>query len=170
MGLATAPNEEVQGNFSNGNDVDFARASERRPTILVATTDQEIRNGLAEVLEEFSLDAIWLQGVEAAKNLLAKQRVSACLCGFWLQDGTYRELVRHIRRERAEIPIIIVSAPACPDQYRDYLAGINVDFLSHPYRKSDLERMLKSAIGRNRQSTRQQSSAISSDLLAGEAA
>jgi DNA-binding NtrC family response regulator len=93
---------------------------------------------------------MWVKGVEAAKSMLRKERVVACLCGFWLQDGTYRELVRYIRREKMELPVILVSEPDCPREYRDYLAAINIgtlDFLCHPYRKSDLEGMLGVATG-----------------------
>jgi len=118
------------------------------PTVLVATIDPDIRGGLAELFSGFSLNAIFLNTVEAAKEMLAKKKIAACLCGFWLQDGTYRELVRFIRRERLQAPLIIVSAPSCPDNYRDYLAAANLgtlDFLSHPYRRSELEKMLQLA-------------------------
>ncbi len=123
----------------------------RRPTILIATVAPEICNDLKEILESFSFHTIWTKGVEAAKSMLAKERIVACLCGFWLQDGTYRELVRHIRRGNIDIPVILVSEPDCPREYRDYLAAINIgalDFLSHPYRKSDLEGMLGMATGK----------------------
>jgi len=118
--------------------------------ILVATIDPEIHLGLTELFQSFSLNTIWLRGVESAKNILARQKIAACFCGFWLQDGTYREIVRHIRRERMDIPVIIVSTPACPEKYPEYLSAINLgalDFLSHPYRKNDFERMLRVALG-----------------------
>jgi DNA-binding NtrC family response regulator len=116
-----------------------------RPMILIATVAPEICAELKELLKPFSFNTIWTKGVEGAKSMLAKEKIVACLCGFWLQDGTYRELVRHIRRENLDIPLILVSEPDCPQGYRDYLAALNIgalDFLSHPYRKSDLEGML----------------------------
>src|SRR5580704_12436449 len=101
----------LKGNVANAT---------RKSSILIATIDPDIRSGLTDIFQTFSLNMIWSKGVEAAKSVLATERIAACLCGFWLQDGTYRELVRHIRRERAEIPVIIVSAPACPHEYGDY--------------------------------------------------
>ena len=133
--------------------VNVANAT-RKSSILIATIDPDIRSGLTDIFQTFSLNMIWSKGVEAAKSVLARERIAACLCGFWLQDGTYRELVRYIRRQRVDIPVIIVSPPACPNEYRDYLSAINIgalDFLSHPYRKSDLERMLPSAIAERMQ-------------------
>ena len=166
MNPAVALKQRVESILRKSSDMDVEHAP-GRPNVLVATIDPEIRSGLAELLEAFSLNAIWLKGVETAKNTLSKESIAACLCGFWLQDGTYRELVRHVRRERVEIPVIIVSAPACPHEYRDYLAAMNIgalDFLCHPYRKSDLERMLRLAIETHSRSVRQQGSMIGPDL------
>jgi DNA-binding NtrC family response regulator len=123
--------------------------------------DPEIREGLAGLVEASSINAIWVGSVEDVKTIVARERIDACLCGFWLQDGTYREVIRHLRRERLDIPAIIVSAPACPHEYRDYLAAMNLgalDFLCHPYQQSDFERMLESAIGAQPRSLNQQAS------------
>jgi two-component system, OmpR family, response regulator QseB len=154
------------------SEIDVEQISSR-PMVLVATIDPEIRIGLTELFQGFSLDAIWLRGVEAAKNALSKEKIAACLCGFWLQDGTYRELVRHIRRQRMDMPVIIVSAPACPQEYGEYLTAMNLgalDFLCHPYQKSELERMLWLATGEKGRSMNQQTSMLGPDLHTGEAA
>jgi DNA-binding NtrC family response regulator len=133
--------------------------SPSRPAVLVATIDPEIREGLAELVEIAGVSAIWVNAVKDVKAVVARERIVACLCGFWLQDGTYREVVRHLRRERKEIPAIIVSAPACPQEYRDYLTAVNLgalDYLSYPYDQSDFQRMLESAIERPSRSIMQQ--------------
>jgi DNA-binding NtrC family response regulator len=166
MNSAVALKERVENILRRKSDVG-GEHTPGRPTVLIATVDPEIRSGLSELIQSFSLNPIWLKGVEAAKSALARERIAACLCGFWLQDGTYRELIRHIRRERVEIPVIIVSAPACPNEYRDYLAAMNIgalDFLCYPYRKLDLERMLRSAMGAYTRSMRQQGSVIVPEL------
>ena len=171
MDSAVALKERVEGILGKRSHVDREHSS-GRPTVLIATVDPEIRGGLTDLIQAFSLDTIWLKGVEAAKSALAKERIAACLCGFWLQDGTYRELIRHIRRERVEIPVIIVSAPDCPHEYRDYLAAMNIgalDFLCHPYRKIDLERMLRSAMAARTRSMRQQGPMIGPEMHAREA-
>jgi DNA-binding NtrC family response regulator len=138
-----------------------------RPTVLVATVDPEIREGLIDLLEMASINAIWVGSVEDVKTLAAKERIVACLCGFWLQDGTYREVIRHLRRERMDIPAIIVSTPACPQEYGNYLAAMNLgalDFLCYPYQQSDFERMLESAIAAHSRSARQKAPANDCDF------
>ena len=142
---------QVEGNPKRKIRAQF-RGAPNRSTVLIATVDPEIRVGLADLLEISSINAIWVGSVEDVKTVVARERIAACLCGFWLQDGTYREVIRHLRRERLDIPTIIVSAPACPQEYRDYLAAMNLgtlDFLCHPYQQSDFERMLESVIGTN---------------------
>jgi DNA-binding NtrC family response regulator len=166
MNPAVALKDKVEGILKRKSETDIESAPER-PTVLIATVNLEICSGLKEVFQGFSLNTIWMKGVEASKGVLANRRIAACLCGFWLQDGTYRELVRHIRRENMAIPVIIVAEPECPHEYRDYVAAMNIgalNFLSHPYRKSDLEGMLRLAIGAQTRTVRQQTSIIGPDL------
>src|ERR1700675_2763937 len=87
------------------------------PTVLVASADAGMRDGMSELLQSFSVRTKWARGVEEANNWLTQEDISACFCGFWLADGTYRELVKRIKREAAEIPVIIVSAPTCSNEY-----------------------------------------------------
>jgi DNA-binding NtrC family response regulator len=118
-------------------------------TVLVASNDLEIRENMAEVLQLFPLRTIWAKGLEEVKSALFRESVTACLCGFWLVDGTYRDVVRHLKLQPVEVPGIIVCAPSCPHEYRDYLAALKIrafDFICHPYRKTDIERILSSAI------------------------
>jgi hypothetical protein len=120
-----------------------------QPTVLVATVDTAITNSMRELLEMYPLRTLWAKGVDEVKSLLARENVAACFCGFWLVDGTYRDVVRHLRRQQVEIPAIVVCAPACPHEYRDYLAALNIrafDFICYPYRKTDMERILRAAI------------------------
>jgi DNA-binding NtrC family response regulator len=118
--------------------------------VLVATNDAEIHRDMSALLESFPVKTRWARGMEEVKYSLSREKVSLCLCGFWLVDGTYRDVVRYLRLQRAEIPAVIVCAPSCPHEYRDYLAALNIsafDFICHPYRKTDMENILRSAVG-----------------------
>ena len=137
----------------------------KRPSILLATTDLEIRRAMAGLLQSYAINTLWASGMEEIKSALAKQDVTACFCGFWLVDGTYRDVVRHMKRQRAEIPVIIVCAPTCPHEYRDYLAALNIrafDFICHPYRRIDLERILRSAMALRNQPSQMPASVVKS--------
>jgi two-component system response regulator PilR (NtrC family) len=120
-----------------------------KATVLVATSDPEIHGNMSELLAPFSVRTVWSKGLEEVKYVLAREKVSLCFCGFWLLDGTYRDVLRQLRLRRPEIPAVIVCAPSCPHDYREYLAALNIsafDFICHPYRNSDIERILNSAV------------------------
>jgi DNA-binding NtrC family response regulator len=125
------------------------QSSVEHPVVLVATTDPVISDNMRSLLQMYPLRTLWAKGVGEVRALLAKENVAACFCGFWLVDGTYRDVVRLLKRQPVEIPAIIVCEPACPNEYRDYLAALNIrafDFICHPYRKTDLERILQATL------------------------
>jgi DNA-binding NtrC family response regulator len=118
-------------------------------TILLATVDPDIRASMSALLDSYNVKVLPVTGLEELRLALAKETVSACFCGFWLVDGTYRDVVRQLRRQPIEIPVIVVCAPGCSQEYRDYLAALNIrafDYICYPYRKVDLERILYSTV------------------------
>jgi DNA-binding NtrC family response regulator len=136
--------------------VQFQRSAEQ-PVVLVATTDPVISYSMGALLEMYPLRTLWAKGVGEVRALLAKENVSACFCGFWLVDGTYRDVVRLLKRRSVEVPAIIVCEPACPNEYRDYLAALNIrafDFICRPYRKTDLERILQATLSERARAAR----------------
>jgi DNA-binding NtrC family response regulator len=119
-----------------------------RQTVLLATTDPEIRGTIIDLLRNHPIDVLCASQMEEIKLALAKRDVVACFCGFWLVDGTYRDVVRHLKSQRTEVPVIILCAPTCPEEYRDYLAALNIrafNFICYPYRRSDVESALHAA-------------------------
>ncbi|HEV2223760.1 MAG TPA: hypothetical protein VGR84_12235 [Candidatus Acidoferrales bacterium] len=147
MNTIVASAEQLHG-FNSLGDVALAPEA---PTILVASSDFQVADGLARLLEPYPINTVWVKGVADARIWVGTERIAACLCGFWLKDGTCREFVKQTKRESSEIPVIIVSSPACENEYREYLAAMNTgafDFLCYPYRRLELERMLRLAIAR----------------------
>ena len=117
--------------------------------ILLATTDLEIRHSIGDLLSGYKIKTLLASGLEEIKSALARNDIAACFCGFWLVDGTYRDVVRCLRLQRAEIPVIVVCARTCSKEFRDYLTALNIracDFISYPYRESDMDRILQSAL------------------------
>jgi DNA-binding NtrC family response regulator len=137
--------------------VEMVESSLAQLTILVATAEPAIIASMRDLLDAYPLRAIWARGVDEVRSTLSRETVDACFCGFWLIDGTYRDVVRHLKGQPTEIPAIVVCAPSCPQEYRDYLAALNLrafDFLCHPYRRMDLERILRATISKRGVSVR----------------
>ncbi len=117
--------------------------------VLLATTDLEIRHAISGLLRGHKITTLLATGLEEIKSALSKNEITACFCGFWLVDGTYRDVVRYLRLQRAGIPVIVVCARNCSQEFRDYLKALNIracDFISYPYRESDMERILTSTL------------------------
>jgi DNA-binding NtrC family response regulator len=145
-----------------GSTVQFQPSTEQ-PVVLLATTDPVIRYSMGALLQIYPLRTLWVKGVGEVRTLLARENVAACFCGFWLVDGTYRDVVRLLKRQPAEVPAIIVCEPACPNEYRDYLAALNIrafDFICHPYRKTDLERILQATLSERAHAARLRGSMV----------
>jgi DNA-binding NtrC family response regulator len=121
----------------------------RRPNLLIATIDSEVRNSLFELLGTYAVHTIWAKGMGEIKSSLAGENVAACFCSFWLLDGTYRDILRYVKRQQAEIPLIVLCPQACSQEHQEYLAALNIhafDYICYPYRREDLEKVLPAAL------------------------
>jgi DNA-binding NtrC family response regulator len=121
-----------------------------RLRILVAAADIDARTGISELLQEYSIKTLCVRAAEEVRAALSKERFAACFSGFWLMDGTYRDVFRHLRRQALSAPMVLICGPTCPTEYKDYLVSLKIrafDFICHPYRKSDLERVLQPLTG-----------------------
>jgi hypothetical protein len=121
----------------------------KRCTLLIASIDVQIRNSVSELLEAYAVNTIWAKGMEEIKSSLTRENITACFCGFWLVDGTYRDIVRYVKRRQVGIPLIVVCPPACPQEHYESLAALNIrafDFIRHPYCRQDMERALHAAL------------------------
>ena len=145
MRSLAAPYFRAQAPQSDHLPAEDAGAS-ASPAILVATVDPEIRSNLAALFEANPLEIFWAKSVKEVRSALAKENVSACICGFWLVDGTYREVMRQLKSRPVEIPAIIACPPKCSNESRDYFAALHIcgfDFICYPYSAEDLQRVLR---------------------------
>jgi DNA-binding NtrC family response regulator len=118
-------------------------------TVMIATMDASVHRMLAQILEGHGIDVVWVKGLERAQEFLRLGTVAACLCGFGLEEGSYKELVKFAKREVPETPVVIVSTPSCANEYAEYLAAMNAgafDFLCYPYQKREVDRILRLAV------------------------
>lgn len=148
MNLAVAFTQNAQGKIFR-NSERYSQEAPGRPAVLIAAVDPDIRKSLADLLRNYRMNCVWVDSVEDVKSVIAKTRFGACFCALWLVDGTYREIVRHFRRERMDIPIVIVSGPASPVEFGDYLSAMNIgahDCICYPFQQSHFDAIVESAI------------------------
>jgi DNA-binding NtrC family response regulator len=119
------------------------------PSVVIVSTDSDLRDDLADLLLGNSLTIVLMSGPEELRIVLETEMVVACLCGFQLSDGKFRDVVSLTKGQPVEVPVILVSAAESPSDRKDILdcliAGA-FDFISPPYRKTEVQRVVWSAV------------------------
>ncbi len=117
--------------------------------VLIVSADPAVRHALSQALDESWTRIEYASGAASAKQAVSSGGIMACLCGFNLENGTYKEIVKHAKHQAVEVPVIIASTPNCANEYGEYLGAMNAgafDFLCHPYQCRELNRMLAIAL------------------------
>lgn len=151
--MATNPESVLSGHYLRSESA----IDGGTPKVVIATTDAKVHGILAGILQGHRVGFEWVKGVEAAKALFNRDGLAACLCGFGLEDGSYKDIVKLAKRQTPETPVVIVSTPSSANEYGEYLAAMNAgafDFLCHPYQTREVERILRLAINSSRHVSR----------------
>jgi DNA-binding NtrC family response regulator len=117
-----------------------------RLPVLLVSSDLDNGRKLGSVLAECGLYPVLASTLEEAQSLLAKPDVLLVFCDAELADGTFRELLRPT--EAAKIPVVVVSRV---HETLRYLEGMGLgafDFIAPPYRRSEVEHIVASALHR----------------------
>jgi DNA-binding NtrC family response regulator len=148
MKLSLTPmREEIEG--ANAFPAESSCEGVQLLTVVVVSADPAIRSSMVEVLQECYLKTIVVDGIAELKAIAPEELVVACLCGFWLADGTVQEIATYLKRQPTEIPLIMVSEPAPTREYEDFLDSLSFgafDFVCHPYSVTKIELIAWAAI------------------------
>jgi|SRR5580704_2381587 DNA-binding NtrC family response regulator len=145
-----------QATLNNTTAFPFVRCREiaNQFGVVIVSADLRIGAAMTEILGECSLNSTLVAGVSELKNALARTSPIACLCGFELADGSFREVLEFLERQPVQIPTIMVSAPSpseTPASILDSLKAGALATICYPYRLSDVQIMLWSAIQSQRE-------------------
>ena len=114
--------------------------------VSVVSSDPDNGRKLGSILSECGLDPVLAATLEEAQSLLAKRDVSLVFCDAELADGTFRELLR--LTESAKIPVVVASRVHETLQYLEAMRLGAFDFIASPYRRSEVEHIVASALHR----------------------
>jgi DNA-binding NtrC family response regulator len=117
-----------------------------RLRVLVTSSDPDNSRKLGSILSECGLDPVLTSTLEDSQSLLAKRDISLVFCDAQLADGTFRELLR--LTEAARIPVVVASRVHETPQYLEAMRLGAFDFIAPPYRRSEVEHIVASALHR----------------------
>ena len=138
------------------------RETGKRPHILLAEDNPATQGLISILLEQMGFDLTIVDDGQAAIDFLDKEVVDLVLmdCQMPRIDGF--KATSHLRAKGIETPIVALTAYArAEDEEKCLAAGMN-DYLSKPFRQSELRAMLEKWLGRRPQgaSHRNENSAV----------
>jgi FixJ family two-component response regulator len=108
------------------------------PVVATVDDDRRVRESLQSVLESAGYDTVTFESAEAFLESGALSHVTCVIVDVRLpgMDGT--ELQRRIRRERRQLPVILITAHDDDDVRRQGLRDDATAFLLKPFDGGDL--------------------------------
>jgi CheY-like chemotaxis protein len=122
--------------------------------VLVASSDLERRQRIAEILEKQDLEPICASTMGESCEILAHHNVKLAFCDRNFTDGDYRDLlvVAACKSPIDKVPIVLISSAVDPEEYRVAKVAGLFAVIASPCRPTDVEWMaiLASRSERNR--------------------
>ncbi len=108
------------------------------PVVATVDDDHRVRESLRNVLESAGYGAVTFESAEAFLRSGALSSVRCVIADVRLPGMNGTELQRRIRRERRQLPVIVISAHDDDDVRRQALRDGAVAFLVKPFDGGDL--------------------------------
>jgi DNA-binding NtrC family response regulator len=119
---------------------------EKLPSGLVVSSDDEVRQTLAESLGDCGFASIFSSTVDEGRIALGGREVFVVLSDEWLPDGSYVDMVNSIAQSRARIPLVVVSRIGDWPEYLRAVSAGAFDYVAYPPIRGELRRVIRNAI------------------------
>lgn len=117
-----------------------------RQKILIVDDEPDIRELLEITLGRMKLDTRSARNVKEAQDWLAREPFDLCLTDMRLPDGNGLELVQHIQKRHAQVPVAMITAHGSLDTAIHALKAGAFDFLTKPVDLGRLRELVGSAL------------------------
>lgn len=121
-------------------------AENRLTTVLVVDDEPDIRELITLTLERMDLAVEAAAGLKQAKALLAHHKFHLCLTDMKLPDGDGLDLVAHIQRTQADLPVAVITAHGTMDTAVRALKNGAFDFVAKPIDLHQLRNLVNAAL------------------------
>ena len=118
----------------------------QRQKVLIVDDEPDIRELLEITLGRMKLDTRCARNVKEAQEWLAREPFDLCLTDMRLPDGNGLELVQHIQKRHAQVPVAMITAYGSVDTAIHALKAGAFDFLTKPVDLGRLRELVASAL------------------------
>ncbi|MEE9442600.1 MAG: response regulator [candidate division Zixibacteria bacterium] len=110
--------------------------------ILIVDDNPNMSSLLSEMLEIFDYDSIRAaDGVEAIEKV-ENEDFSLVITDMRMPKMSGLDLLQKIKRERPNLPVVVISGYAIDDEGSNLLTSLADGFLNKPFKMSDIEQLL----------------------------
>ncbi|MBI2779759.1 MAG: sigma-54-dependent Fis family transcriptional regulator [Gammaproteobacteria bacterium] len=124
-----------------------------RHLALVVDDEPDIRELLELTLGRMEIDTFAAENLTQARALLAQHPFDLCLTDMRLPDGSGMELVEHIQKNHASLPVAVITAHGSMEMAISALKAGAFDFVSKPVDLHVLRTLVTAALKLSEQST-----------------
>jgi DNA-binding NtrC family response regulator len=111
---------------------------------MLAICSIENRQAIENAVTEWSLDTCWCQTLQQARRGLRRGNHALVLCEAELPDGTYRDVMRLLKRKLDNIRVIVLSPSE--DCYSQAIEMGAFDVIASPCTRTDVQWMIMQAV------------------------
>lgn len=123
--------------------------SQHAPSVFIVSADSALRDDVVDLLLGIPFTLVLASDPDELKIVRETENVVACLCGFELSDGRFRDVMSHMKEFTVEVPVIQVSSAGNPWGQTDFLDGLIAgafDFICRPFQRSEVLKIVWSAV------------------------
>jgi DNA-binding NtrC family response regulator len=122
-------------------------SGDAKPTVLVVDDEQQICLLVQRALVRFSFRTLLASRLAEAVDLVAQNAdIAAVLSDIRMPGGTGIDLLSHLKKQRPDLPVVLMTGFAEKDQYREAMQLGAFEYLIKPFEICDLVKTVSNAV------------------------
>lgn len=119
-----------------------------KKNILVAEDDENIRNGIIDILENENFNPVAAKNGKETMEIFEKNTIDLVILDVMMPEKSGYEVIMEIRRKNLQVPVIMLTAKG---EESDKVLGLNLgadDYITKPFGINEFTARIKAALRR----------------------
>jgi len=121
--------------------------SSERWDVLVLDDEKVICQAVKRILEHEGLTVATVNDCDGALAHPAAAHCRLAVCDIVLPDGSGVDVIRELKRRRPDLPVLVITGYATPQQENAAMEAGAARFLAKPFEQSELLEAVRDALG-----------------------